>query len=334
LEKKERPFISIIIAVRNEAQVIERCLNSLVAQEYPADNYEILIGNDASTDNTEAIVNGYVGKYKNIKCFFIKDLINGLQGKSNVLAQLTKKAKGTYILFTDADMQLPKNWIVNMLQCSSSKTGILNGYSLPLVNNMFSALQAIDWLMAQKQLQILSKWEIPVTAMGNNMLVKKEAYDSTGGYEALGFSVTEDFQLFRAIVNKGWGFDNAFNKSAPGLTIPEKTISSLISQRLRWMQGALCLPFKIRLLLILQALLLPLIIVLFLFFPVIGLSVMLLRWLLISLFLWYTIEETKQFSFRKYILFYDAYNLTLSFSLLVMYLFKVKLMWKERQYHI
>ena len=271
---------------------------------------------------------------KNIKYFFVKESIAGLRGKSNVLAQLSRKAKGDYLLYTDADMQLPSNWITTMLACLKSNTGVVNGYSLPQVNNIFSAMQGMDWLLAQKQLQMLYQWGIPVTAMGNNMLVKKKAYESTGGYENLGFSVTEDFQLFQAIVNQGWGFNNAFNKSKPGLTLPEKNIYSLISQRFRWMQGAFCLPFKLRFFLVLQALLLPVIIVLFLFSPAIGLLVVLLQWLLISSFIYFTIEETKQYSFRKYILFYSAYNLTLSFSLLVMYLFKVKFMWKGRKYHI
>ncbi len=57
------PFVSIILPIRNEAQYIERCLTSIVMQDYPSKNMEILIADGMSTDSTRSIVNKISEKY-------------------------------------------------------------------------------------------------------------------------------------------------------------------------------------------------------------------------------------------------------------------------------
>lgn len=334
MEKEKHPFISVLLAVRNEEAVIERCLDSLVKQDYPADNFEILIGNDQSWDGTGEIISKYEKKHENIKQYFIEKKLNDLDGKANVLAVLAQQAKGDFFLFTDADMLMPQSWITSMLVYCDINTGIVNGYTIPKVTGVFSGLQATDWLLAQKQIQLLKKWEVPVTAMGNNMFLKKEAYLSTGGYENMGYSITEDFQLFKEIITQGWNFETVFNRTDAAITLPEKKLSGLLSQRLRWMTGAFNLPLKLLLPLLLQAIALPIIIVLFLFSPVLGVLIFLSHWLILTAFLFLTILETKQYLLLRYFLFYDLYNLILSSMLLVMYILKVKIIWKDRNYHI
>lgn len=88
--------ISIIIPAFNVEHQIEKCLESVFNQTYQ--NYEIIIVNDGSTDNTLEIIKKYEKNNSNIK---ILDITNHGQGYARNLA--LKQATGEYILFLDAD---------------------------------------------------------------------------------------------------------------------------------------------------------------------------------------------------------------------------------------
>jgi len=327
------PFVSILLAVRNEEKVIADCLKSLVEQDYPVSSYEILVGNDASTDGTQTITEAFSDKFNPIKVYSIDDTLNGLKGKANALAQLAKIAKGDIFLFTDADMSHPKNWISSMFGLMHKDVSVLNGYTVPKYNDgLLSMFQAIDWLFAQKQLAFLEKIKIPITAMGNNFMVPKAAYQNVGGYETIGFSITEDFKLFRAIVSKGGVFRNAYNLTEPSYTLPENRFSDLLSQRIRWMQGALSLPKVLLLPMILNALTLPLVTGLFLAFPLYAIIYFLVRWTLVTVGVVLICVETNHKRLLQGAIFYDFYNLCSLFLLLLIYPFKKSIHWKGREF--
>ncbi|MBU4457084.1 MAG: glycosyltransferase [Nanoarchaeota archaeon] len=63
----ESPLVSIILPIRNEARYIERCLNAVFAQDYPADRMEILIADGISTDGTREIVQRFTLHHSNVQ---------------------------------------------------------------------------------------------------------------------------------------------------------------------------------------------------------------------------------------------------------------------------
>jgi hypothetical protein len=108
-------------------------------------------------------------------------------------------------------------------------------------------LQGIDWLLSLSMVQVVSDLGRPVTAMGNNMLVTREAYEATGGYEALPFSVTEDFALFKATLEQGYTYRNVYAPQTRADSLPIFTWSALMKQRRRWLKGVEALPLRLRL---------------------------------------------------------------------------------------
>jgi glycosyltransferase involved in cell wall biosynthesis len=62
--------VSVIVPVRNEARSIESTLRSLLAQDYPADRFEVLVADGGSTDATVPIVRRLQGEYPNLRLFF------------------------------------------------------------------------------------------------------------------------------------------------------------------------------------------------------------------------------------------------------------------------
>ena len=90
--------LSIIIPMYNASQYIERCLNSIYHQGLNVNEFEVIVINDGSTDNSLEIVKDYLTSYKNIRFFSQK---NSGQGAARNLG--IKYATGEYILFLDSD---------------------------------------------------------------------------------------------------------------------------------------------------------------------------------------------------------------------------------------
>ena len=98
---------SFIVPVYNTEKYLKRCLDSLAKQTYK--NYEIIIVNDGSTDNSEKIIDNYIKKYNNI--LLIKQKNEGLSEARN---NGVKKAKGKYLIFVDSDDYVEKNLLENI----------------------------------------------------------------------------------------------------------------------------------------------------------------------------------------------------------------------------
>ncbi|GAA4035441.1 hypothetical protein GCM10022409_20160 [Hymenobacter glaciei] len=242
------PRVSILIAARDEAAALPRCLASLRALDYPAELLEILVGDDGSTDGTaavaEAAMRGFAGHFQVIP---IVDTLGQARGKANVLAHLTRRATTDYFFITDADISLPTSWLTGLLAHAGPGVGTVTGITAVRGPQLFHQLQGLDWLLSLSMVQVVSDLGRPVTAMGNNMLVTRAAYEATGGYEALPFSVTEDFALFQAVLASGFGFRQVFQADICADSLPMPTWAALLRQRQRWLRGVAGLPLRLRL---------------------------------------------------------------------------------------
>jgi cellulose synthase/poly-beta-1,6-N-acetylglucosamine synthase-like glycosyltransferase len=97
--------VSVIVVAKNEEQNIKDCLNSLIDQNYPHDQYEIIVVDGGSVDRTQEIVR----IYRDIK--LIVDDYGTLGHQRNTGLE---NARGTYIVFTDADCIADKMWLQNI----------------------------------------------------------------------------------------------------------------------------------------------------------------------------------------------------------------------------
>jgi len=236
------PFVSILIAARNEEANISACLTALVEQDYPLHKMEIWVGNDGSEDGTAAIIASFERDYQNIHSLQIEKPLKHLRGKANVLAQLARKATGKYFFITDADMLVEPTWVSAMLTCFTNNVGVITGVTAVEGKSLFARLQNAEWLFYTAHGHYNAQSGRPVTAMGNNMAVTAEAYFKTGGYENIPFSVTEDYELFRTILKTGFTFKTAFEHNVLGYTKPHASFKLLFHQRKRWFTGAFQLP--------------------------------------------------------------------------------------------
>lgn len=273
-----KPFVSILIAARNEEDNIINCLNAIQQLHYPAEHIEVWIGDDQSTDATHKRVAAYIQDKPNHHLVSIKPSVSHVKGKANVLAQLAQQAQGEFLFITDADIEVPGYWIESILAGFEEHTGIVSGSTTVSGSGAFARTQRVDWAYASGMIHVVSEMKIPVTAVGNNMAIRRTCYDDTGGYENLSFSVTEDLQLFLVAIGKGWGFRNLLDAGSTAFTTPLKTLKDALQQRKRWVSGAFRLPKQLVVFLALQAM----------FFPVLLLAFVFLPWIWVLMF-WLTI---------------------------------------------
>ncbi|KUG07284.1 hypothetical protein ASU33_13035 [Solirubrum puertoriconensis] len=248
------PRVSILIAARNEEQAIGRCLSSIRQLNYPHEQLEVLLGDDGSVDATAAIAGatmlGFAGSFKIIR---IEEHLGTARGKANVLAHLARQATTDFFLITDADIAVPPTWVQGLLAYWRPGMATITGLTVVRGPRLFDRLQGLDWLMSLSLVQMVSDRGQPVTAMGNNMLITREAYQATGGYENLPFSVTEDYELFQAILRRGYGWLNVYDPMVLAESLPIATWAKLMHQRRRWLRGVEQLPLGIRIGLLLYA---------------------------------------------------------------------------------
>ena len=126
--------LSIIVPVYNVADFLTKCLESLLAQDLPQNEYEIIVVNDGSTDNSGEIAQQYADKYANIK--LINQANQGLSGARNTGI---KHAKGEHIQFVDSDDYIEENVLGGLMkQVEQEDLDVLRfKYQNVRINNTF-----------------------------------------------------------------------------------------------------------------------------------------------------------------------------------------------------
>ena len=126
----DKPFISIINPVRNTARTLEKCLQSLIALDYPKEKMEFIFADGGSTDSTLKIIQDWQTRYSQIILVNVDNCKSPGQARNAAL----EVAGGDYILFTDGDCVVRKDWVDKILSPFSKdkKIGMVGGEILTL----------------------------------------------------------------------------------------------------------------------------------------------------------------------------------------------------------
>ncbi len=206
------PLVSIIVPMRNEEQHVDTIISSLLKQDYP--NVELLVMDDGSTDQTAALVQAWQAKDDRIHLHTIAALPAGWAGKSHALHEGALRAKGEWLLFTDADtVHAPQTLRLMMGHARSHSLDLLS--LLPDMQLIGPAMR----LLTPIGIQILSLRATPeamrsqprahAVAVGQYLLVKRATYVETHGYDQPGLRQTfaDDVDLAEMIKQRGYRLD-------------------------------------------------------------------------------------------------------------------------------
>ena len=328
-----QPFVSILVAARNEEDNIENCLNCLVKLNYPKEKFEIWVGDDGSTDQTANRVAKLAEIYPMIHLLSIHSKLGKAEAKANVLAQLVHQTKGDYIFVTDADILVPETWIQKLLPyLTEPNVGIVSGTTLVEGDTLFEKMQGLEWLLANGNLLGFDAMGLKSTAAGNNMAFSRAAYLKTGGYENIPFSVTEDFQLFKYIRKEGYKTYNLVDASCLNISKAQKSLTGLLHQRKRWMIGGQGLPPIWLFIFLINGLYAPAIFMLGFTHLKLAIVIELIKFLLQSLFIIQLRVKLKQKINYLHVLLFEPYLLIMNIIMALFYLWPVKMKWKERTF--
>ena len=231
-------FVSVIVAARNEEEHLSDCLESLLNQTYPKELYEIILVDDRSTDSTPDIARSFAERDKRIE--LMKTTTHrSLIGKQHALDTGIRASRGEIILVTDADCEIPSEWIRNTIQEYEDDVGLVAGFALFKEKGLDKGI----WQKAALELQsleLLSLYAVSIGSMalgdawtctGNNLTFRREVYDDLGGFEALD-SIHEDSMMVQWVDRHSkWRVKPMLNLV---YTRPNKTLSQFCSQRVRW----------------------------------------------------------------------------------------------------
>ncbi len=234
-DDKFEPFVSIIVPVYNEEKVVKDSVSSLLELDY--NNYEIIIVDDGSTDNTKKVAESIVGyrKGKNgeIKVSLISKP-NG--GKAKALNAGIRHSKADFILCMDGDSQLaPDSLKLSTRHFVNPEIGAVAGNVKVMNRKKFlTDLQALEYVeglnMARSAQSYIKLVNIIPGPIG---IFRKKAIEDAGLYSSDTFA--EDADLTLKILAKGWKI--YYEPNAVSYTEAPAKLQQLLKQRYRWTRG-------------------------------------------------------------------------------------------------
>ena len=175
--------VSVLVSAKNEAQNLKQFIPLIAKQDYP--NFEIVLINDASIDNTLEVMEEIASKYDNIKIVDVKNNEAFWANKKYALTLGIKAAKNDYLLFTDADCKpTSKYWIKEMSsQFSNEKTIVLGygGYS-KVKKSLLNKLIRFETLLTAIQYFSFAKFGMPYMGVGRNLAYRRDVFYKVNGF--------------------------------------------------------------------------------------------------------------------------------------------------------
>jgi chlorobactene glucosyltransferase len=215
----EAPLVSILVPARNEARNIEKCVASLLSQDYP--NWEFLVVDDNSEDDTGTIARRLLEKAPKVRRAVVLNgspLPDGWTGKNWACHQLAQSANGEFLFFTDADTAHEAGTVTAAVAFARTRradlltawprfiTKTLGEKLVIPVIVLIGFLFCAHWLIAFLQRfpgiarKLGSRFTRAVgAANGQFMFFTREGYSRIGGHSALRDNIVEDVALGREV---------------------------------------------------------------------------------------------------------------------------------------
>lgn len=204
----QSPFVSVLVPARNETLNIETCVRSLLAQEYP--NFEVIVLDDQSTDNTRSILEEIHKEYPGMKVLGGSPLPPGWLGKHWACHQLAQVAHGELFLFTDADTwHEPYTLRDSVATLLATRSDLLTAFPHEQVVTWGEKLTVpiLGFALFSFVPVFLARWQLFYSlsmTIGQFMLFRRSAYEAIGGYEAIRAHPVDDVTLGRRMLGHGF----------------------------------------------------------------------------------------------------------------------------------
>lgn len=203
-----KPFVSVLIPMRNEERNIEELIHSLQTLSYSS--FECILLDDQSSDQTRLLTERAIQNDPRFSLIEGQPLPEGWNGKVHGCHQLSQFAEGDLLLFIDADVRLAPDTIERTISTMAKHdAGMISGF--PHYGDRSHLSQLLVTLQhfvvyAHLPTIIANKTKLPsfTAACGGFIAFTKEAYESIGGHASVHSSLLEDVHLARVTKKNGY----------------------------------------------------------------------------------------------------------------------------------
>jgi glycosyltransferase involved in cell wall biosynthesis len=175
--------VSILVCAKNELENIQKLFPKLLSQVYP--DFEIVLIDDASSDGTTDLFEGYEKKYPNVKVVKVENNEAFWGNKKFALTLGIKAASKEYLLFIDADCYPNSNqWLYEMSSHFTIEKTIVLGYGgyEKIKNSILNKIIRFETLLTATQYFSWARLGKPYMGVGRNLAYKKEEFFNTNGF--------------------------------------------------------------------------------------------------------------------------------------------------------
>ena len=231
--KTDWPKISVVICARNEQDNLEKNIPLIAEQDYP--NFEIVVVDDCSEDNTSILLKSLKVKYPHLRQTFIKKDEKFFHGKKLALTVGIKSAMYDQIVLTDADCTPKSNqWLKQMVNAYGANTDVVLGYcGYERKKGFLNKIIRCDAFFIGLNYLGLALSGAPYMGIGRNLSYRKSLFLKNRGFASHHALLSGDDDLFVNEVANRYNTRVAISKEALLVTAPKASWSSWMVQKAR-----------------------------------------------------------------------------------------------------
>ena len=226
--------VSVIVCAKNEAENLKSFIPLILNQDYP--EFELVLINDASFDNSLEVMESFKEKNNNIKIVNVENIEAFWGNKKYALTLGIKAASHDFLLFTDADCKpVSKHWIKDMSSYFTNTKTIVVGFGAykKVKNSFINLLIRFETVLTAIQYFGFAKVGMPYMAVGRNLAYRKDEFFNARGFMNHMHIRSGDDDLFVNQVASRKNTALCYSKSSFTESIPKKTYKSWFRQKRR-----------------------------------------------------------------------------------------------------
>ena len=234
INENYKPSVTVMIPAHNEEGVISNTVQNILNMDY--ENFDIIVIDDRSTDNTASVIKDLEQKYKKVTALIRPK--DAFPGKSAVLNDAFKVAKGEAILVFDADATVDPDFLSKLIPYLEPKdVGAVQARKVIRNKNvnLLTRCQNNEYTMDTHFQVGRDSIKGAVELRGNGELIKRQAIEDIGGWN--NYTLVDDLDMSTKLHIKGWDI-----RFCPDAVVYEEGIiylRPLYRQRRRWLEGTI-----------------------------------------------------------------------------------------------
>lgn len=231
--ESHHPPLSVIICARDEDENLRKHLPPILEQAYP--NYEVIVVDDCSTDETEAVLNGFSQKYPHFRFTRIKQDDKFSHGKKLALTVGIKAAKNNWLVLTDADCRpASKNWLRGLSAHMKPGKELVLGYGgYEKEKGLLNSLIRYETLFIALQYFTFSAARRTYMGVGRNLAYTKDLFFKNKGFASHYHLASGDDDLFVQQATTERNTARCANPEAFTYSVPKHSFAAWDSQKRR-----------------------------------------------------------------------------------------------------